>query len=200
MLFQLKTQPYFLSDILFHIRAKKAEEYFNEKCYSEAIKYDNVNETYIYYYIKNLLENKITINFQESQMKFMLLGLDEIELKELSLYNSNISIVNTFEIFKNNIFHIYELYEQNFEITNELIDYCKNIYSNFSSYMHKDQNELPINQPITFDNNHNYIYMITLYLLTNELIINKGNINNFEIIMKTINYLKDSIKNFKLFK
>ena len=195
---------YSLEDILFNLRAKKAEEFFEKKNYSKAIIYDNVKEKYIYYYLKNaLINDKKSIDINKLEIKTMILGLNKEHLADISQY-IKVNIVDSFEIFKNNIFNIHHIYSQNNKITDNLIQYCKIISDEISTYMYKDQNEFLLNQPITFENNDNYIYVVILYLLTMEIINIYNNINNKKndkykpaFLMSAIEELKDTINNFK---
>lgn len=135
----------------------------------------------------------------------MILGLNKEHLADINKYIS-VTIEDKFEIFKNYLFKIYELYSLNNKITNDLIQLCKNISTDISNYMYKDQNEFLLNQPITFENNDNYIYIIILYLLAMEIIniYNNIKIKNTdkykpEMLMTTIEDLKDYVVNFKNF-
>ena len=148
---------------------------FDAKNNSDAIKYDNVNENYIYHHIKNIIENKENINFDDKEIQRMLLGLDKTHLQELNQINSNILVEDIFEKMKKSIFKIYELYQKYETINDNLINYCKDIYKKISYFMAKNKEELLLNQPITFDNNPNYLYLTILYLFTNEILINENN-------------------------
>lgn len=168
---------------------------FDAKNYSDAIKYDNVNENYIYHHIKNIIENKENINFDDKEIQRMLLGLDKTHLQELNQINSNILVEDIFEKMKKSIFKIYELYQKYETINDNLINYCKDIYKKISYFMAKNKEELLLNQPITFDNNPNYLYLTILYLFTNEILINENNSVKIKCQINSISYLKNSIIN-----
>ena len=84
-------------DILFNIRAKKAKDLFNDKNYSEAIKYDNVNEKIIF----NYLINEKIIDYSDQKINTMILGLNKDHLKIFSKKNKYILIKeDQFDVFK----------------------------------------------------------------------------------------------------
>ena len=138
-----------LENILFFKRSLKASEAELSKDYNLAIKYDNVTEKYIYEYLK-LNENKL--DFSELQNKTLALGLSKEHFDELK-------IKIEYSDFKEMFFKYIDLLQNDIFKTDQTTIKQKliNLYSN---------DELLLNQPLSFQNNKNLMYYSLLnYIL-----------------------------------
>jgi len=138
-----------LENILFFKRSLKASEAELSKDYNLAIKYDNVTEKYIYEYLKL---NKNNLDFSELQNKTLALGLSKEHFDELKIKLEYSDFKEMFfkyiDLLQNDIFK-----EDETKIKQKLI----NLYLN---------DELLLNQPLSFQNNKNLMYYSLLnYIL-----------------------------------
>jgi len=138
-----------LENILFSNRSLKASEAELSKDYNLAIKYDNVTEKYIYEYLKL---NKNNLDFSELQNKTLALGLSKEHFDELKIKIEYCDFKEMFfkyiDLLQNDIFK-----EDETTIKQKLIS----LYLN---------DELLLNQPLSFQNNKNLMYYSLLnYIL-----------------------------------
>ena len=192
-----------IEDQLFDSRAKKAKDLIEKNNYIEAIKYDNVDESNIYLYFKYYIKNNISINYDDKKIKTMIFGLNDDHLKEFTNINSLFIPESKLKLFKDTLLHIFEVfdsYNENYACFNELIKYCDSINNKILSYINEDQGEFILNQPVTFNNNPNYIYIYILYLYVIELknlCNDKSKFDEAKMKIYSIEYLKQFIEKFE---
>ena len=154
-----KKQKYFLSqkkteinlnleNILFFKRLKMAEEAFKSKNYELGIILDNVTEQHIYEY---LLASKDLLDFSKIEIKTLVFGLNEEHFKDLQL---NMKYFD----FKSKFLEFIDI------MNNDIL--AANVYDIKSIPVLYLNNELQLNQPLSFENNKNLMY----YSLLNYLI------------------------------
>lgn len=152
-----------LDEILFFNRRKKATEAALTKNYNLAISYDNVTEEYIYQY---LLLNKDKLNFSELENKTLALGLSKEHFETLGLK------MEYFD-FKKMFYQFIELLKTNIPNANRTT-----IGQNLISLYLND--ELLLNQPLSFKNNKNLMYYSFLNFL---LPSSKDSLKRYESIL-----------------
>lgn len=151
-----------LDDIIFLNRFNIAKEKELSNDYNEAIKYDNVSENIIYKYLSI---NKNNLNFFDLENKTLALALSEEHFNTLGL---NFDYVD----FKQKFFEFMDL------LMSDIIEAYKSPIkqSLISLYLN---DELLINQPLSFKNSPNLMY----YSLLNFLLpSSKDPIKNFDNI------------------
>lgn len=79
----------------------------------------------------------------------------------------------------------------------ELWEYCSNIIEGTKKYFYKDLEELLLSQPVTFENNKNYLYNYILYLYANDLIKYQNNYEYISQIQFGTKLLIDYINNLE---
>ena len=151
-----------LDDIIFLNRFKIAKEKELLNDYNEAIKYDNVTENIIYEYLSL---NKNNLNFSDLETKTMALALSEEHFNTLGLNFDYVDFKQKFfefmDLLKADIFEAYKS-----PIKQSLV----------SLYVNE---ELSLNQPLSFQNSPNLMF----YSLLNFLLpSSKDPIKNFDNI------------------
>ena len=151
-----------LDDIIFLNRFKIAKEKELLNDYNEAIKYDNVTESIIYEYLSL---NKNNLNFSDLETKTMALALSEEHFNTLGLNFDYVDFKQKFfefmDLLKADIFEAYKS-----PIKQSLV----------SLYVNE---ELSLNQPLSFQNSPNLMF----YSLLNFLLpSSKDPIKNFDNI------------------
>ena len=137
-----------LNEVLFFNRQKRANELATMKKFNSIINLDNVTEKYIYEY---LLINKQSLDFTLLENKTLISGLNREDFESLKIN------VNYYCDYKKEFFDYINL------INNDLTrainfnkDKLLNLYIN---------EEMLLNQPLSFNNNPNLMYYSILYYL-----------------------------------
>lgn len=144
-----------INEVLFFNRQKVADTFAKLGDFNEVIKNDNVSEKYIYEYLR---KNKDFLDFSKIENKTLVIGLSKEHFNELKL-NANFY----FDCKKEFYNYINLLYED----INKALIYNESIINLYVN------NELLLNQPLSFNNNKNLMYYSLLNFLvpcsTNKL-------------------------------
>ena len=182
-----------LEDIIFIYREKKAKNMFENQFKKEEnlekkleiikkiIELDDVEEEYIYNYIK--IEKELNKNFNDSiQTQKLIMKLNEDNYKELKL---SLEYINNKKKYFEEI-DLISSFNKNDNIENLMknLEYKNNENKKFFSSINQ---ELEVNMPISFKKNENLMYLLIRDFILNDFIINN---NDKEYLMNRIFYIK----------
>ena len=187
-----------LEDIIFINREKKAKEMFQNQFKKESdklkqleiikeiIKLDDVEEEYIFYFIKLLKECNIKFNIL-FEVKNIIMRLSENHYYELNL-------TSQFNYINHKTLYLEELDLISFYNTNnnykKLIEILENKNEENKKYFSVINKELEVNMPITFKKNENLMYFLLRDFIINSFIEHK---NNNEYLLMKIFDIKNKI-------
>ena len=205
-----------IEDIIYTYREKKAKEIFENKFKKEKdklkqfniikkiIELDDVEEEYIFYFIKLYKEFNLKLNSNE--LKNLIIRLSEKHYYELNL-TSDFTYINHKKIYieELDLISSYNTHD-NFESLIKILESKNKGNKKYFSVINK---ELEVNMPITFKKNENLMYFLIRDFIINSFIERKDNNeyltmkiifieNNIELL-KSISKLSEKEQNLILF-
>ena len=205
-----------IEDIIYTYREKKAKEIFENKfkkekdklkqfnIIKEIIELDDVEEEYIFCFIKLYKEFNLKLNSNE--LKNLIIRLSEKHYYELNL-TSDFTYINHKKIYieELDLISSYNTHD-NFESLIKILESKNKENKKYFSVINK---ELEVNMPITFKKNENLMYFLIRDFIINSFIERKDNNeyltmkilfieNNIELL-KSISKLSEKEQNLILF-
>ncbi len=187
-----------IEDIIFTNREKKAKEMFENQfkietdklkqleIIKEIIKLDDVEEEYIFYFIKLHKEFNIQFNIL-FEVKNIIMRLSEKHFYELNL-NSYFNYINHKTLYLEEL-ELISFYNTNNNYI-KLIEILEKKNEENKKYFSVINKELEVNMPITFKKNENLMYFLLRDFIINSFIEHK---NNNEYLLMKIFDIKNKI-------